>query len=228
MKKVKIIFIYLLAVLPAFYTAIAVFFFLPDTVAAHFGVNGMPNRYGSKYEAFILPAIILGVAALYFFIRKFMERSSFDDNRKTARNLDVLDTAILLIFVLLNVLCVVVMILMAHPSEIQKSDSLLFLILSVAVGLMFILLGNILPKTRRNSFIGMRMKFCMDTNEHWYIANRAGGIAMVLAGLCTIIAGLIFRNSVCVFIMLISLALFLTVAIIWSYVKIKGETTDKR
>ena len=71
MKRFKKITIILLAILPTIYSAIAVFFILPDTVAAHFGIDGTPDRYGSKYEAFLFPAIILVIALLYFLFRKF-------------------------------------------------------------------------------------------------------------------------------------------------------------
>ena len=75
MKKFKRITIMILAVLPMIYSAVAVFFFLPDTVAAHFGIDGTPDRYGSKYEAFLFPAIILVITLLYFLYRKFQEKS---------------------------------------------------------------------------------------------------------------------------------------------------------
>jgi peptide/nickel transport system permease protein len=60
MKKSKSVLMIILSLLPAICAAVAVFFIMPDTVAAHFGINGTPDRYGSKYEAFILPAIALG------------------------------------------------------------------------------------------------------------------------------------------------------------------------
>ena len=222
MKKLKTIFIFILAVLPAICTAVAVFFILPDTVALHFNLSGQVDRYGSKYEILTFPAIILGIALFFFIIRKVAKIASTDDE-KTARNLDVLDTAILLIFVFFNVLCIFLLTVMKNPSIMQNDSSVLFIILSACLGILFILMGNILPKTRRNAMIGMRMKFCMDTDEHWYIANRAGGIAMVLAGLCTIIAGLVFRNLTSVFVMVLSLIVFLTVASVYSYVLIKKK-----
>lgn len=222
MKKFKTILIAVLAVLPAIYTAIAVFFILPDTVAAHFNISGQVDRYGSKYEALLFPAIILGIALFFFIIRKVAKVASTDDD-KTARNLDILDTAILLILVFFNVLCVFLLTVMNNPALMQNDTSLLFIILCSAMGILFILLGNIMPKTRRNAWIGMRMKFCMDTDEHWYIANRAGGIALVLAGVCTIAGGLIFRGIVSIFVMVISLIVFLTVASIYSYGIIKKK-----
>ena len=223
MKKFKSIMIMILAVLPMIYTAISVFFILPDTVAAHFGIDGTPDRYGSKYEAFLLPAIILGTALLYFLYRKSQQKSSTEDNDRTARNLDILDTVILIVMVLFNALCVFMLTIMNHPPTMKDKESMIFVIISTVMGVLFILLGNILPKTKPNSFVGVRMSWCIDSDEHWYIANRNCGIAMVLSGICTVIAGLIVRNGTYVIYMILSLIIFLTVATIYSYVIIKGK-----
>ena len=223
MKKFKGIMIMILAVLPMIYTAIAVFFILPDTVAAHFGIDGTPDRYGSKFEAFLFPAIILGIAVLYFFYRKFQQRSSTEDNDRTARNLDILDTVILIVMVLFNALCVFLLTMMKHPATMKNKENMIFVIISTVIGVLFILLGNILPKTKPNSFVGVRMSWSTDSDEHWYITNRNCGIAMVLSGICTVIAGLIVKNGTYVIYMILSLIVFLTVATIYSYVIIKGK-----
>ena len=223
MKKIKTIIIAVLSVLPMIYTAVAVFFFLPDTVAAHFGIDGTPDRYGSKYEAFLFPAIILGIALFYFFFRKFQQRSSKEDNDRTARNLDILDTVILIVMVLFNALCVFLLTIMKHPVTMKNKENMIFVIISTIIGVLFILLGNILPKTKPNSFVGVRLSWCMDSDEHWYITNRNCGIAMVLSGICTVIAGLIVRNGTYIIYMILSLIVFLTVATIYSYVIIKGK-----
>ncbi len=223
MKRFKKITIILLAILPTIYSAIAVFFILPDTVAAHFGIDGTPDRYGSKYEAFLFPAIILVITLLYFLYRKFQEKSSKEDNDRIARNLDVLDTVIMIVMVLFNALCVFLLTIMKHPGTMKNKENMIFVIISTVVGVLFILLGNILPKTKPNDFIGVRLSWCMDSDEHWYITNRNCGIAMVLAGICTVIAGLIVRNGTYIIYMILSLILFLSVATIYSYVIIKKK-----
>ena len=223
MKNFKKIMIIILAVLPTIYSAIAVFFILPDTVAAHFGIDGTPDRYGSKYEAFLFPAIILVITLLYFLYRKFQEKSSKEDNDRTARNLDILDTVILIVMVLFNALCVFLLTMMKNPATIKNKENMIFVIISTVVGVLFILLGNILPKTKPNDFIGVRLSWCTDSDEHWYITNRNCGIAMVLSGICTVIAGLIVRNGTYIIYMILALILFLTVATIYSYVIIKRE-----
>lgn len=223
MKKLKQILILIAAVLPTVYSTIAVFFYLPDTVPAHFGVNGTPDRYGSKYEAFLLPGITLILCIIYFIFRKFTLRSSTDENSRTERNIDILDTVMLCVFVLFNALCVMVLLLMKHPGMMKEADNIIFPIIAAVIGTMFIVIGNIMPKTKPNSFIGMRLSWCMDTDEHWYIANRAGGIALVFSGIVTIFSGLILRSGMYLVGMLIALIVSLTVAIIYSYDKIKKK-----
>lgn len=223
MKRSKSILLIVLSLLPAVCTAVAVFFIMPDTVAAHFGSNGTPDRYGSKYEAFILPAITLVLTALYFLIRKFIYRSSTDDNSRTEKNLDILDTVITVILILLNVVNTFILIIMTKPEVMKNKENIIFVIISSVIGVLFILLGNILPKTKPNSFVGVRLSWCMDSDEHWHITNRNCGIAMVLSGICTVIAGLIVRNGTYIIYMILSLIVFLTVATIYSYVIIKGK-----
>ncbi len=223
MKRFKQLLLILFAVLPTVYTAVAVFFLLPDTVAAHFGPNLIPDRYGSKYEAFLLPGIILVLFVIYFFIRKFIQRSSTDENSRTARNIDILDTIVLCVLVLLNALCVMILILMKHPVMMTNAENLIFPIIAAVIGTMFIVIGNIMPKTKPNSFIGMRLSWSMDTDEHWYIANRAGGIALVISGIVTIVSGLICRNGYYIIGMIVSLLVTLTVATVYSYVIIKKK-----
>ena len=221
MKTFKKISLAVLAVLPAVYTAVAVLFYMPNTVAVHFGVDGMPDRYGSKYEAFILPAAAVLVYVLYLIIIRFAGAKKTDE--KTSKNIDVISTIIIAIFVVFNVLGVVILIAMNDPDKLSGPDNLLYVTMTAAMGVLFIVCGNIMPKTKRNSMIGFRLPFCMDTDEHWYIANRAGGIAMVLAGIVTVVCGLIFRDITAVFIMLASIIVSATVAFIYSYGRIKKE-----
>lgn len=42
----------------------AVLPFLPDTVPVHWGIDGMPDRYGSRFELLIPAAILLLVGAV--------------------------------------------------------------------------------------------------------------------------------------------------------------------
>ena len=47
-----------LSILPTLLTSVFLFF-MNDTVPMHYNASGAVDRYGSKYENFIFPAIIL-------------------------------------------------------------------------------------------------------------------------------------------------------------------------
>lgn len=51
------------------------------------------------------------------------------------------------------------------------------------MGLMFIVLGNYLPKLRRNRFIGIRTRWTLGSEEVWYRTHRVSGRLMVACGL---------------------------------------------
>ena len=53
-----------LCLAPLVATAVMVGWFLPDTIPAHYGVSGQVDRWGSKYECFVLPGITLAFGAL--------------------------------------------------------------------------------------------------------------------------------------------------------------------
>ena len=58
--------VFVLTLLPVaeLLTAIAL---LPDTVAVHWGLDGTPDRYSSRFELLIPVAIILLVGAVFWF-----------------------------------------------------------------------------------------------------------------------------------------------------------------
>lgn len=64
--------------------------------------------------------------------------------------------------------------------------------LGVGIGLFFILLGNIMPKLRRNRLVGIRLPWTMTDDEVWRKVHYWGGIETVIAGITTVIASLIF------------------------------------
>lgn len=57
MKKLNKIML-ALSILPTLLTSVFLFF-MNDTVPMHYNASGAVDRYGSKYENFIFPAIIL-------------------------------------------------------------------------------------------------------------------------------------------------------------------------
>lgn len=61
----------------------------------------------------------------------------------------------------------------------------------VLVGLLFVVMGNMLPKSRPGFFVGIRTPWTITNEDNWIATHRLGGKLFMLAGLAMILAGII-------------------------------------
>ena len=61
----------------------------------------------------------------------------------------------------------------------------------VLLGLLFMLIGNYLPKCRRNFTLGIKVKWALCNDENWNMTHRFGGKVWVLVGLALLILAFI-------------------------------------
>ena len=50
------------------------------------------------------------------------------------------------------------------------------------LGLILIVIGNIIPKCKRNSVVGVRTTWSMDNDTTWELSNRLGGRLIMICG----------------------------------------------
>ena len=60
-------------------------------------------------------------------------------------------------------------------------------------GLLFIFLGNKMPKLKRNSLVGLRTKWSMANDLVWKKSQRLGGISFIFMGMVFMIVPLILK-----------------------------------
>ncbi|MBP6301630.1 MAG: SdpI family protein, partial [Lactococcus sp.] len=65
------------------------------------------------------------------------------------------------------------------------------LITMVTVGIIFILLGNYIPKTSQNRVAGFRFPMTLSNPDNWQKTNRLGGMMLVISGIIMILGGVI-------------------------------------
>lgn len=61
----------------------------------------------------------------------------------------------------------------------------------VLVGILFLVLGNMLPKSRPGFFVGIRTPWTITDADNWIATHRLGGKLFLAAGVVLILAGLI-------------------------------------
>ena len=92
------------------------------------------------------------------------------------------------------------------------------------IGLMFIMLGNLLPKIPSNFFAGIRTSWTLSSEEVWRKTHRLGGISFVIAGLLMIVITAIMGNNstanIIMFVLFMSLVLY---PVLYSFILYKKE-----
>ena len=63
-----------------------------------------------------------------------------------------------------------------------QSTSTLSTAMAMGFGLLFIVLGNYMPKFRQNSFMGIRVKWTLESEANWNATHRMGGKVWVAGG----------------------------------------------
>ena len=185
--------IWILALIAEIGTA-AVLPFLPETVPVHFDAAWNPDRWGSRWELLLLPAIPLILAAAWKPLLKVFEKkaaeSEDDKLRASAQtNIKAIGIAgISLAAMLTLVQAWLLLRVFRSASGVGVSGDVLDRLPFIFVGLLFVVFGNIMPKTRRNGVIGFRMAWSMYNDETWRRTHRFGGYAMVAAGILVVLA----------------------------------------
>ncbi|MCA9602691.1 MAG: SdpI family protein [Myxococcales bacterium] len=150
---------------------------MPETIATHWGADGTPNGFMPKeLGAFVLPATALGVYVLLALLTRIsptgFDLESFAETRDAVRTFVV---------VFLSVLGIAVDLV-----AIGWAFSMLTVV-GVATGLLFVFLGNVFGKLRKNFFIGIRTPWTLASDEVWARTHRFGGRVFVAAGLVAIL-----------------------------------------
>ena len=202
---------------------------MPDTVPVHFDIHGVADRWGSKYEMLIMPGCMLGMLAFWIGIdASYKKKISTSSNEKeiaeAKTNIKVIQiTSVItsLMFAVINGATIYASYSQLDTTDVSKIDFLK--ILSIVMGISFILLGNFMPKAKNNSTVGFRLPWTRFNDVAWRKSNLVGGIAMIVQGVIMILGGIIFEGTVAMIIMLVTLAVVLPAITIFAYVIYRQE-----
>lgn len=182
---------------------------MPDQVPVHF-TGGEVDRIGSRYETFTVVALAFVFGLFLMLLARFGDQS----NRATMMKLNIGMQAIFIaisVFVSLNTLSY-------DPSTIAVGtpDSAISKIGIVVVGATLLFLGNLMPKTTRNSTFGIRLPWTQKSDEAWRKGQRLGAYASIFAGILMIVCGILFDGEA-------AFAVAIAVFVVWTLVSIIGS-----
>ena len=195
---------------------------LPAEIPVHFDFVGNITRLGSKYELLILPVILLSVSfgsrfLLLHFHREAEQAESDKEKQAAAANAKVLGMVILSQTVILS--CIQGLLLYNTVLALRRESFLSTVagekLMTVLCGTLLLVLGDILPKCRRNGMVGFRLSWTKYNDLTWQKSNRFAGMMLVAAGALGIISTFFAPKGYGIFL----LSIYIMAAIVISTVR---------
>lgn len=144
---------------------------LPDTMVTHWGAEGTADgAMGKALAVFLIPVICLALHLLCMFFT-LLDKGNKEQNPKVVR-------ACFWITPIISLLCNGYIYAFALDSQFNK----VMLLTMSFLGVVFILIGNYLPKCKPNRTIGIKVVWALNNEENWVKTHRFAGKTWVLAG----------------------------------------------
>jgi uncharacterized membrane protein len=190
---------------------------LPDQMASHWDTNDQVNGYLPKFwGVFLMPLITLGMFALFLVLP----------------GIDPLKANIAQFRETFNVFIVVIVAFMLYVHGLTLAWSLghqnfkMSAAMLPFMGVLFIAVGFMLRKAKRNFFIGIRTPWTLSSDNVWDKTHQLGAILFMVSGACAIIGG-IFGGMTAFWLMFVPLIGSTLFLVVYSYVLFRNETKEK-
>lgn len=187
---------------------------LPDQMASHWNINDEVDGYMPKvWGVFMMPLITLGLFVLFLAIPNIDPLKA-----NIARFRDSFNLFIILIVAFMLYIHGLTVAWSLGYTSFRMSASML-----PAMGLLFILIGFMLRKAKRNFFIGIRTPWTLSSDTVWDKTHQLGAVLFMASGVLAFIGG-IFGGTTAfwfLFVPLIGSTIFLAV---YSYALYQRET----
>lgn len=158
---------------------------LPQSVPIHFNMEGKANGWSNRTQLWLIITLI--PSSLYLLMLLIPKIDPKNKISQMGERYNVLRLVLTLFITLVNLL----IIFTASRGGFRQMGDFSFLL----IGALFIFLGNYLPVTQPNYFIGLRTPWTLHSNDVWKQTHRLAGKTMFAAGLIIIITGLLVPNQ---------------------------------
>lgn len=171
----------LLVIAVAFVASAAVYQDLPQRMPTHWNVSGDVDGWSSRpWGAFIVPVFLLVMLAVFYLLPKIDPRGpNYAKFRGTYE--------VVIIAIMVFMLGVQLVILASALGKNVSVDR----VMPIGIGILFMVIGNLLPRMRPNWFIGVRTPWTLSSDRVWDRTHRFGGRLFVAAGALILLTPLV-------------------------------------
>jgi uncharacterized membrane protein len=141
-------------------------------IPIHWGVDGQPDGYADKVVGlWLLPVVTAAVAVVLALVPRIEPRRS--NLERSGKPYAATWIGVVLLLGLVHLLAVAV----ALGATLDLTRIVL-----AAAGVLFVVIGNYLPKVRPNFLLGIRTPWTLTSDLAWARTHRLGGRLMLLLG----------------------------------------------
>ena len=153
----------------------------PDRIPVHWNAQGQPDGYGGRAEGLLLlPATALGLYVL------FLVLPWIDPFRVNYASFSGAYTVMRMAVLALMVVLYGAIHLMLRGYAVDFTQ-----IVPVAIGALFVVLGSVFGRIRRNWFVGIRTPWTLTSEVSWTRTHRLGAWLFPLLGVLLALAGVV-------------------------------------
>ena len=165
------------ALIAAMFTAsAAAWSIVPERIPVHWGADGQVDGYGNRWEGLLLMPLIAAAVYLGMLLVPRIDPGHANYDRFKNAYL-VIRFAILVFFAFFH--AAIVATALGCQFDMTR-------ITFLAIGVLFLILGNCLGKIRPNWFCGIRTPWTLSSKLSWSRTHRAGGRLFILLGFLTL------------------------------------------
>lgn len=183
MKLKKEMPILVIALIPFIYLAY-IWNSLPETIPTHWNLNGEIDNWGKKTTLILIPFLLSGLTYGIFLLVPLIDPKkkiqAMGNKYHYLKFLMILFMSFLAVFIIYSV----------------KEQSITNInIIFIAVGLLYIILGNYMKTIKANYFIGIRTPWTLENESVWKKTHILAGKLWLLGGLAIIISSIITEKE---------------------------------
>ena len=176
-KRLKLLIITSVVILLPILAGILLWNQLPDRLPTHWNAAGEVDGWSSKPMAvFGLPLLMLGAQWICVL-------ATLADPKKKNHSEKVLGLVFWLV-PLLSLVLTAVTYCAAMGTEVRIQ-----VLINVLMGLMFVVIGNYLPKCKQSYTVGIKLPWTLHSEENWNRTHRLAGYVWMACGLGMMILG---------------------------------------
>lgn len=146
---------------------------LPEQIPFHWDIEGQVDGWCSKILA------VFGLPTMLLVLHWICILASFLDPKHMA-NSGKLIALVLWLCPVISLFCSSIMYAYAlgHGQRVNVP-----VLMSLLMGILFIFVGNYLPKCKQNYTVGIKLPWTLKSKQNWYKTHRFGGKVMFIGGI---------------------------------------------